>query len=661
MTARGDLPSADVVATVLSDDEIHRVGRLVAQLDATSCDVLLALAVGTDLDRESLATGLDLDGATLATAIADVRATGLVGADGRIVPLAARAVLQAAAPERTRALRLRLLRAHHLAGRDTTELAAVLAGGGVRDGLLSEVLTAAGDRTRSDDPAAALDHYADAVRAGADAGPLAVRRAETAVRAGRYRSALQLVDPVLQDPNGTDFAPGMEIAATAMANGGQLGRAGELYRWLEPHQIGAGRPTAVYALVATGDRALAARMTNDDGPAPTLGGAVRAQLARGLLASLDDDVNGAMAILHRTIAVAEVLDEAPMLPDTPTALTALVGIHTGDLDIAGSALRRAVDRDLNGSPVGARHRLLLAWVAMLRGQHSRARRLVEEVSAGAEAAPDQPPRDQLFIAGLRLGLARRASDAPGLVAAWNDGRDILLRHPVDLFVLLPIGEFVVAAARLQDFDRLGAHLADTWRLLDDLDQPLVWAPAMHWYAVQAAILRNRPDEVEPHAAALVEAAVRSEYAAALAAGGRAWVRVLADDIAPSRVERAARQLEAIGLGWDGSRLLGQAAARSGDRQVAAGLLQAARALQAPDEPEAEPITGRSRTALLSPRENEVVELLLQQQTYREIGQRLYISPKTVEHHVARIKQRIGATGRADLLARLRAHLAQPGT
>lgn len=48
------------------------------------------------------------------------------------------------------------------------------------------------------------------------------------------------------------------------------------------------------------------------------------------------------------------------------------------------------------------------------------------------------------------------------------------------------------------------------------------------------------------------------------------------------------------------------------------------------------------------------ELLLQQRTYREIGQELFISPKTVEHHVARIKQRLGASQRADLLARLRA-------
>ena len=38
--------------------------------------------------------------------------------------------------------------------------------------------------------------------------------------------------------------------------------------------------------------------------------------------------------------------------------------------------------------------------------------------------------------------------------------------------------------------------------------------------------------------------------------------------------------------------------------------------------------------------------------YRAIGERLFISPKTVEHHVARIRSRLGATSRGELLERL---------
>jgi DNA-binding CsgD family transcriptional regulator len=59
------------------------------------------------------------------------------------------------------------------------------------------------------------------------------------------------------------------------------------------------------------------------------------------------------------------------------------------------------------------------------------------------------------------------------------------------------------------------------------------------------------------------------------------------------------------------------------------------------------------SAVLSGRELQVARLLLRNQTYREIGERLFISPKTVEHHVARMKQRIGASRRSELFSQLR--------
>ena len=50
----------------------------------------------------------------------------------------------------------------------------------------------------------------------------------------------------------------------------------------------------------------------------------------------------------------------------------------------------------------------------------------------------------------------------------------------------------------------------------------------------------------------------------------------------------------------------------------------------------------------------MAELLVQGLTYREIGSRLYISAKTIEHHVARIRRRLGAGSRSELLSMLRA-------
>jgi DNA-binding CsgD family transcriptional regulator len=61
----------------------------------------------------------------------------------------------------------------------------------------------------------------------------------------------------------------------------------------------------------------------------------------------------------------------------------------------------------------------------------------------------------------------------------------------------------------------------------------------------------------------------------------------------------------------------------------------------------------AEAAVLSTREREVAKLVLDGKTYREIGEAIYISPRTAEHHVARMRQRLGATSRSELLVQLR--------
>ena len=58
-------------------------------------------------------------------------------------------------------------------------------------------------------------------------------------------------------------------------------------------------------------------------------------------------------------------------------------------------------------------------------------------------------------------------------------------------------------------------------------------------------------------------------------------------------------------------------------------------------------------SVLSEREKEVARLVLEGKTYREIGETIYISPRTAEHHIARMRRRLGAENRSDLLVRLR--------
>jgi DNA-binding CsgD family transcriptional regulator len=150
---------------------------------------------------------------------------------------------------------------------------------------------------------------------------------------------------------------------------------------------------------------------------------------------------------------------------------------------------------------------------------------------------------------------------------------------------------------------------------------------------------------------------------------------LSGDFEWSDVESAARGLQSIGLANDGSRLAGQAAIRTTDRKAMVALLGCARALQASgpgaatsvvddggdDVPDPQSTARPAAAPMLSEREREVAELVLTGLTYRQIGQRLFISAKTVEHHVARIRQRLDVTSRDELFAQLRMLVGASGS
>jgi DNA-binding CsgD family transcriptional regulator len=243
---------------------------------------------------------------------------------------------------------------------------------------------------------------------------------------------------------------------------------------------------------------------------------------------------------------------------------------------------------------------------------------------------------------------------------------------MDLFSLLPLGELWVAAARLRQIDRLQHTLDEAFALLDSLGNPLLWSVPLRWAGVHAGILTNSPEAVAPHGQALTAAAAHSPFAKALATAGRTWLRVLANHVDTDDVGAAARGLSQFGLTWDATRLAGQAALHTPDGRVSGAMLQLARdlkqttaldATQSLDTSAAvdsHPGPTRPAATKLSDREREVAELLLLGMPYRDIGTQLFISAKTVEHHVARIRRRLGAESRSEMLSMLRAMVAPQG-
>jgi DNA-binding CsgD family transcriptional regulator len=177
---------------------------------------------------------------------------------------------------------------------------------------------------------------------------------------------------------------------------------------------------------------------------------------------------------------------------------------------------------------------------------------------------------------------------------------------------------------------------------------------------------NRPEDLAPHARALVVAETHNALAARMSQAGRVWTSVLAGKVDPDAVEYAARGLGSVGLAWDGARLAGHGSRRSTDRKISSRLLACARELhprEAPRPVDTESAAAPHRATSASPlsdREREVAELVLQGKTYAEIGKEIFISPRTAEHHMAQIKRRLGATSRSDLIAKLRATLGVTG-
>ena len=635
-------------------------------------DLLLALSVGFALPGPlpaDLQHKLDSGAVEDLDALVDrAEAAGLLRPDGTVLGTVQHALLTATPTSKVHALQRELVSVFTSAGQPLGSLARELARGGLADHRVAAELEHAADVALEGDPRLASQLYGEALLAGADPLATAARRAQAAAGDGELDAAARIIDALLVSSDPPDVRRGADVAASVWAQRGMLARAADVYSWLGSARVGPSAPLAAVAMIGAGDRSGAESIFQPDAPAasPTLLAAALVQTGQGIIASLGDKPHQGISLLIHASDMLNSSRIALPLPETPAALAALLALHSGDPHLAETVCRSAAAAGQGGNSAQPRLLLLQGWAAMMQDKPEEAR------LAATEAAKANPwplvPRDEFMCAALEVGLARRNGDVPELLRAWERTREAMLHTSVDLYSLLPWGELLIAAARLRETPRVAQYLDEAWKLLGQLDEPALWAVPLHWAGVQAALLNESPADLAPHATALARASAHSQLAAVLATAGKAWVSVLAGRFRPADVEAAARLLGAVGMPWEGARLAGHAAARADERRDMMRLLACARDLH----PQGPPAGAASRAADLRPgaadaagnraqsdasglseREKEVARLVLEGKTYREIGEAIYISPRTAEHHIARIRRRLGAENRSDLLTRLR--------
>lgn len=631
------------------------------RIDEPDLDALLIMSLTHLLGAADVAAALNISLLDARALVDRAHASGLVEPSypPAFLQLVHDCVAQTVGNAHHREVETSLLRSQLDISTVSPEFALRLAEHGLCDERLVAILSHRAAEIRGD-PVQAARFYRAAVQIGASG--LTSRLADTLALSGDCATAASLADTLLGSPDSTERAAAVRIAASVATHDGNSGRAAELFSWLGPYPDSVVGSAGAIVLAATGDlpTALAAVRLKDSGP-PTIAARAARSLAEGLLLTMDQPYPTAMAKLSGSIAVEQPIGEA--FPESPAALVTLAAIHGGDPVRAHSVIGRAVRADAEGL-FKHRHLLLCGWIKMQDGQLPSAG---ADVTAASGSGLHR--RDALWAAALQTAIARRGGDAGALQKHWYAAVEVLAEYSLDLFALLPLGELWVAAARMRQVDQLQHTLDQAFALLNALGNPPLWSVPLHWAGVHAGILANSPESVAPHGQALSTAAAQSTLAQSLSVAGRTWLRVLADQVDAEEVTAAARSLAHVGLTSDATRLAGQAALQTADPRVSGAMLQLARDLkvamgfvEAPGiEGQTEPASSAPRQppsgSPLSEREREVAELLLLGMPYRDIGGQLFISAKTVEHHVARIRRRLGAASRSEMLSMLRTMLA----
>ncbi|MEV0166573.1 LuxR C-terminal-related transcriptional regulator [Nonomuraea fuscirosea] len=292
----------------------------------------------------------------------------------------------------------------------------------------------------------------------------------------------------------------------------------------------------------------------------------------------------------------------------------------------------SVSDELGNTTESLAHRSVEVWLHAVAGDEARCRALAEEVLPRARARH----RVNAEIAAWGLGMldlsARRFGEAFERLERVSQGpasRDLLIRAVPDL---------VEAAVRGGTPDRAEGPLAAFCHWAEHVDRPVATGLALRCRALLAgdgdadALYTEALRLHERHGGPYERARTQLVYGE--------WLRRRRRRTeARAHLAAAVTVFERLGAGLWAERARGELAA-FGERG---------------DEPRrGGPLT------LLTPQELQVVRLAATGHTNKEIAAQLFLSPRTVGHHLYKAYPKLGVTGRAELTDLVEPAAGEPG-
>ncbi|WP_308220011.1 helix-turn-helix transcriptional regulator [Microbacterium sp. CFH 31415] len=302
-------------------------------------------------------------------------------------------------------------------------------------------------------------------------------------------------------------------------------------------------------------------------------------------------------------------------------------------------------RQYPGRPVDVTTRGVAGWLAVRQGRLERARshfaRADELIAEGrlVPAVEDVSGRAELQLA---LGDTQAAARAVETISTWSDA-DAVEAIPVVARILADHVRAGRAESTLPDVVR---RTARRMRVADGET-----VDGRRWSAVCSALQRA---ELARATGPTEDADLWLEAAAECAAAELPWEEAYCCEKAAEAMLLAARPDRATAA--EPLRRGAALADRIGARPLAVSLRQLARSARIPlpdAGAEGEVSAHRPPPAIdgLTPREREIVRLVVAGRTYREIAGELFVSEKTVSSHISNVLRKTGASNRIDLARR----------